>query len=425
MNSGIYREWGFAVILGLAMLTGLASPAAASDWARFHGPNGSGISPDTKPLPIKWSETENLKWKCKLPGPGSSSPIVVGRRLFVTCWTGYAADRDNLGDQKDLRRHLLCLDRDTGKVLWDKSVEPVLPEIPTAETSPSTATRRTRRCPMVSECMFSWQNRRLAFDLDGKQLWQTGLGTGSGQNGWGTASSPILYENLVIVAASAESKAVVAINKDTGKIVCALPKPRAWAAFGALLCWLTAARDAPTSCSPGRKLFGASIRARERSAGSATPSLPARCAPVQSPMTACSTCWKPDPRGAERWPCAGGEGDVTKTHVLWRGKERSRIVTPVYADGRVYWVSSRMANCIDAATGKLVYQSPRLGGGRPRAEQSVQSRQRIEQTRRRRPRHYYSSPLLANGNIYWLARTGETIVFARVCILKLRYQELQ
>ena len=58
---------------------------------------------------------------------------------------------------------------------------------------------------------------------------------------------------------------------------------------------------------------------------------------------------------------AGGEGDVTKTHVVWRGKERSRIVTPVYENGRLYWVASRSANCIDAATGKPIYQSPRLG----------------------------------------------------------------
>ena len=59
----------------------------------------------------------------------------------------------------------------------------------------------------------------LAFDLDGKKLWQTSVGTGSGPHGWGTASSPILYKNLVIVTASAESKSLVALNKETGKEV--------------------------------------------------------------------------------------------------------------------------------------------------------------------------------------------------------------
>ena len=62
---------------------------------------------------------------------------------------------------------------------------------------------------------------------------------------------------------------------------------------------------------------------------------------------------------------AGGEGDVTKTNVLWRGKERSRIGTPVVDNGRIYWFGGRVANCIDAATGKQVYRT-RLGGAAAR-----------------------------------------------------------
>ena len=70
------------------------------------GLTGSGVSLDKQPLPATWSETENLKWKAKLPGPGSSSPIVVGQRVVVTCWTGYGADPANEGEEKDLRRHV-------------------------------------------------------------------------------------------------------------------------------------------------------------------------------------------------------------------------------------------------------------------------------------------------------------------------------
>jgi len=51
--------------------------SGAADWPRFRGPNGSGIAPDDKPVPVEWSATKNLKWKTALPGPGSSSPIVV------------------------------------------------------------------------------------------------------------------------------------------------------------------------------------------------------------------------------------------------------------------------------------------------------------------------------------------------------------
>ncbi|MCX7825652.1 MAG: PQQ-binding-like beta-propeller repeat protein, partial [Verrucomicrobiae bacterium] len=62
---------------------------AAAGWPQFRGPNGNGIAPaDAKP-PTVWSDTKNLQWKVGLPGPGSSSPIVWGNRVFVTCYSGY------------------------------------------------------------------------------------------------------------------------------------------------------------------------------------------------------------------------------------------------------------------------------------------------------------------------------------------------
>ncbi len=220
MNKLIYAKRVCTVALGLAVWAFCTSPASASDWPRFHGPDGSGVSPDTRPLPVKWSETENLKWKYKLPGPGSSSPIVVGHRVFVTCWTGYGVDRDNVGDQKDLLRHLVCLDRETGKVLWDKSVAPVLPEDPySGNFTQHGYASHTPVSDAQRVYVFFGKTGVLAFDLDGKQLWQTGVGTGSGVHGWGSASSPTLYKDLVIVPAFAESESLVALNKETGKEV--------------------------------------------------------------------------------------------------------------------------------------------------------------------------------------------------------------
>ena len=89
---------------------------APPDWARFRGPNGSGVSPDAAPAPVTWSETENLKWSVDLPGRGVSCPIVVGDRVYVTSWTGDGAD--------DLVRHLVCYDRATGKQIFDKASSP-------------------------------------------------------------------------------------------------------------------------------------------------------------------------------------------------------------------------------------------------------------------------------------------------------------
>ena len=75
-----------------------------------------GISTDANP-PMKWSETKNLKWKTKLPGPRSSSPIVVGDRVYVMCYSGYAVDRSSPGRIENLKRHLLCINRGDG-IAW-------------------------------------------------------------------------------------------------------------------------------------------------------------------------------------------------------------------------------------------------------------------------------------------------------------------
>ncbi len=74
----------------------VASSLAAADWPRFRGPDGSGISADTK-VPITWSESRNLKWKTPLPGPGSSSPIIWGQHVYVTCYSGYGLSRTDPG----------------------------------------------------------------------------------------------------------------------------------------------------------------------------------------------------------------------------------------------------------------------------------------------------------------------------------------
>jgi outer membrane protein assembly factor BamB len=118
-GAGVVRS---RILCVLALIIGLNSLVSASDWSRFRGPNGSGISSDTAPTPVEWSPDKNVRWKTPLPGAGVSSPIVVGDRLFVTCYSGYGA---NFGKIEDLKRHLVCVDRSNGKILWDQSVDAV------------------------------------------------------------------------------------------------------------------------------------------------------------------------------------------------------------------------------------------------------------------------------------------------------------
>ena len=113
--------------VGLLALS-ISSPLAAEDWSRFRGPNGSGVASDAQSLPETFSATENLQWKVPLPGPGSSSPIVVGQKVLITCWSGYGLSRQEPGDLKALKLHLMCFDRQSGKQLWDEVIDAHFPE---------------------------------------------------------------------------------------------------------------------------------------------------------------------------------------------------------------------------------------------------------------------------------------------------------
>jgi outer membrane protein assembly factor BamB len=206
-----------ALALLLAATTGLA--ASASDWTQFRGPNGSGIAAADAQPANAWSDSQNLNWKVALPGPGSSSPIVTGERVFATCYSGYG-DGSGGGSPEKLVRHLVCVARTTGKVLWDKSVAAELPEDPYsgnlrehgyASNTPVTDGERVY--------VFFGKTGVVAFDLEGRQLWKVSVGKQSSNRRWGSGASPILCQNMVIVNAAEESRSVLALDKLTGKEV--------------------------------------------------------------------------------------------------------------------------------------------------------------------------------------------------------------
>jgi hypothetical protein len=107
--------------------TALLCTSASADWSRFRGPNGTGVA--DLGAPTKFGEGENLKWKVELPGRGVSSPIVVGDKVFVTCYSGYGTGGQN-EKLEDLKRHLICVDRESGDTIWTKTVDVKLPEDP-------------------------------------------------------------------------------------------------------------------------------------------------------------------------------------------------------------------------------------------------------------------------------------------------------
>ncbi|MHC4207439.1 MAG: outer membrane protein assembly factor BamB family protein, partial [Planctomycetota bacterium] len=185
----------------------------ADNWPQFRGPGGLGIS-QAKNLPITWNETENVAWKTAMPGYGSSSPIALDGKLYLTCYSGYGMANTS-GRMEDLMLHLVCVDSKTGKIIWNKQIKPTLPESKKVRDHGYAA--QTPATDGEHLYVFFGKSGVFKFDLQGNQIWQTSVGTKT--HGWGSGTSPVLYENLVIVNASVESKSLVAIDKATGKEV--------------------------------------------------------------------------------------------------------------------------------------------------------------------------------------------------------------
>src|ERR1051326_7329831 len=156
--------------------------AAAGDWPGWRGPEGTGMSSEKK-LPLKWTDKENVRWRVELPGPGNSSPIVWGKRVFVT----QAVEKEN-------RRTLMCFDRANGALLWQAGVtyaenEPTQENNPYCSGTPETDGERVYVC-FGSPGVY-------AYTLEGKEAWHRDLGKLNHM--FGNAVSTVLYGDLCIL----------------------------------------------------------------------------------------------------------------------------------------------------------------------------------------------------------------------------------
>ncbi|MDB6006596.1 MAG: Pyrrolo-quinoline quinone, partial [Prosthecobacter sp.] len=363
-------------------------------WPRFLGPTGAAIVTDSK-IPLKWSDTENLLWKKDLPGPGASSPIVLGERVFLTCWTGYG-DKPGANNLNSLTRHLLCLNRADGKVLWDAKVPSAAPEDPfqgfITEHGYATHTPVTDGEHVY---VFFGKSGALAFDLQGKQLWQTSCGTSSGQRRWGSAASPILHGNLLIVNATDESEALYGLDKLTGKIV--------WKAEGDF----GMAYGTPNILKRGgvddlviaipQELWGMNP-ATGKLRWYASHGLTGNVSPCLIPGSGDSDIvyvFGGFPATRSTAIKLGGKGDLGASAILWNSSSSSYVPTPILKDGHLYVINDQgFALCIDAKTGEDVYRERATmgsrGGGKP----------------------FYASPVLVGDNLICVSRRNGAFVLA-------------
>ncbi|VGO15161.1 hypothetical protein PDESU_03743 [Pontiella desulfatans] len=361
----------------------------AGDWPRFRGPGGLGVSNETG-LPAQWSATQNLKWKLRLPGQGSSSPIVVGDRLFITSYSGYGAD--NAADVNNLKRHLLCIHPDTGEIRWSK-------EIPStaAEDSWSGWLREhgyashTPVCDGERVFVFCGKTGVIAFDMEGQEAWRKNVGTSSANRRWGSAASPILHGDLLIVNASEESRTIYALDKKTGKEVWKYESGKTELTYGTpALAELAGGKKELVMAVPN-EVWGIDPETGKRTwwidtelKGNISPSLLAIKDKVY--------VFGGYPRITTVALRAGGEGDATGTHTLWSSRDSSYVPSAVEHEGHLYWIGNKgEAFCMKADTGELVYKE-KLEAGSGNA--------------------FYASATLADGKLYVPSRKSGTFVLA-------------
>jgi outer membrane protein assembly factor BamB len=329
---------------------------ADADWPRFRGPNGTGISSESNPTPVAWSEKENLKWKIPLPGAGVSSPIVVGDRVFVTCYSGYGVNADEAGgDISKLVRHLVCVDRATGKTLWERSV-------PSAEKEDPFSGMGVPQHGYASHTpvsdgsrvyVFFGKSGVIAFDLEGKELWRHSVGTGSDDRRWGSSSSPIVLDQLLVVTAGAESRSMFGLNKENGKELWKLESQKLGNVWGT---------PAIAQAANGKEIVigaPAEIWGLDPATGQAN----WYCRYIEngdqfnsSVVVDGDTIYAIEGRGGGSVAVkAGGKDDVSDSKVVWKGRDSSQFSSPLVYDGRLYYFSRRRLVCLDAKTQEKIF----------------------------------------------------------------------
>ena len=187
---------------------------AATDWPAWRGPTRDGIAASGQNPPIEWSETQGILWKTPLPGRGHGSPTVVGDRIYLP-----TADREKQ------TQSVLCLDRHTGKLVWQSKVHSNRAD--PGKHSNSSAASSTIACDgerLFINFLNGGAVHTTALDLDGKILWQQKICDYVTHQGFG--SSPVIHQSLVLVSADHRGGGILAaLDRKTGRLVWSEPRP--------------------------------------------------------------------------------------------------------------------------------------------------------------------------------------------------------
>lgn len=352
----LFKRWSFLALLAVLLGTAVAN---AENWPGFRGPRGDGSS-NERDLPLRWSQSENIAWKVPIPGRGHASPIVWGDRVFVVSAV-----------QEREERVLLCLDRRTGKTLWQVTVlkapmEQIHPLNSHASSTPLTDGERVYVSFLDREVMMV-----AAYDFAGKRIWEARPGPFSSKHGY--SSSPILFRNTIIVNGDHDGDGfLVALDRVTGKTIWKVDRPNKTRSYCTPI--IREVGGEPLLMMSGSKC----VAAYNPRTGSEVwrmdgPTEQFVAAPVFNGKLLFITSGYPDRHILAIRP--DGKGLVTEDQIVWRTRKGcSYVPSPILMGEYLLNVTDGgFASCWRAETGEMLW-TERLGGGHSASPFSSQDR---------------------------------------------------
>jgi outer membrane protein assembly factor BamB len=352
------------------------SLSAAEDWPQFRGPTGQGTSSATG-VPVEWNAHKNIGWSLEIPGRGWSSPVLVGGKVYLTTAVGGTG-------RAPLSLHVLCVDAETGKGVWDTEVfqpNPAAARLLHQKNSPASPTPL-----IVGDTMYVHFGHlgTAALNLSGKVLWrQTDLNY---RPVHGNGGSPVLVKGMLIFSCDGErDPMVVALDAQTGQIKWHTPRNTpAHKSFSFSTPLAIEVNGATQVISPGSGFVAGyepesgkelwRVRYGEGYSVVPRPVFADGLLFVSSGFDVpVLYAIKPD----------GAAGDATASNVAWTARKGAPKTPSVVVSGdELYMVDDGgVASCTDARTGN-VYWTHRLEGG------------------------FSASPVLADGKVYFQNEDG-------------------
>ena len=367
----------------------------------FRGANGDGTIQNAK-IPTEWGSDKNLIWKMKIPGKGWSSPIIWEDKVFIT--TARSADEsveitadsnNRIYPDQDYKFEIYCLDRKTGEILWTTVAYLGKPGIITHKDN--TYASETPVTDGQHIYVYFGMVGLYCLDMDGKKLWEKDLGSFPMQANWGSSSSPILYQDkLILQFDNEENSQVIALNKKTGKEIWSTERdeistwstPYVWK--NSLRTELVTGGKKTRSYNPdnGKLLWELDMKGgRDITTPIASSDMIYICNEKRS-----------DGGGVLFAVKAGGSGDIsldadetTNDWIAWTIPNSGiSMASPVLSKGYLYVLERRMGrvSCIDVKTGEFAYQRQKLEGAKA----------------------FWASPWVVNDMVFCLDDTGTTHV---------------